>query len=82
MQLAAEDVLIAIEVSLIENLSTVTIDSVIDNIENKVKEVIPYASHSKIYVELGQENNYTPVITIWIRVYSHIFTSNRHFRWY
>jgi cation diffusion facilitator family transporter len=57
MQLAAEDVLIAIEVSLIENLSTVTIDGVIDNIENKVKEVIPYASHSKIYVELGQENN-------------------------
>ena len=56
MHFAAEDVLIAIEVCLIENLNTVTIESVIDNIENKIKEAIPYANQSKIYVELAQEN--------------------------
>lgn len=52
MQLAAEDVLIAIEVSLVDNLDTDTIESVIDNIENKVKQVILYVVSSKIYVEL------------------------------
>ncbi len=56
MHFAPEDVLIAIEVCLIENLSTVTIESVIDNIENKIKEAVPYANQSKIYVELAQEN--------------------------
>jgi len=54
MHLAAEDVLIAIEVSLIENLSTDAIESIIDNIENKIKEAIPYTDRSKIYVELSQ----------------------------
>jgi divalent metal cation (Fe/Co/Zn/Cd) transporter len=52
MQLAPEDVLISLEVSLVDNLDTDTIESVIDNIENKVKQVIPYAASSKIYVEL------------------------------
>jgi len=52
MHLAPEDVLIAIEVSLVDNLDTDTIESVIDNIENKIKQVIPYAVSSKIYVEL------------------------------
>ncbi len=56
MHLAPEDVLIAIEVYLIENLNTVTIESVIDNIENKIREAIPYANQSKIYVEIAQEN--------------------------
>ena len=56
MHFAAEDVLIAIEVSLIENLSTDTIESVIDKIENKIKEAIPYVIHSKIYIELAQES--------------------------
>ena len=54
MHLAAEDVLIALEVSLIENLSTVAIESIIDNIEKKIKEAIPYTDRSKIYVELSQ----------------------------
>lgn len=54
MHFAIEDVLIAIEVSLIENLSTVTIETVIDTIENKVKEAVPYSNQSKIYVELAQ----------------------------
>jgi len=53
MHLAAEDVLIAIEVSLMENLSTDAIESIIDNIENKIKEAIPYTDRSKIYVELS-----------------------------
>lgn len=52
MHLAPEDVLIAMEVSLIDNLDTDTIELVIDKIENKVKDVIPYAVSSKIYVEL------------------------------
>ena len=52
MHLAPEDVIIAIEVSLIDNLNTDTIESIIDNIESKVRQVIPYATPSKIYVEL------------------------------
>ena len=57
MHLAPEDVMIAIEVYLIENLNTVTIESVIDDIENKIREAIPYANQSKIYVEIAQENS-------------------------
>ena len=52
MHLATEDVLIAMEVSLIDNLDTDKIELVIDNIENKIKEVIPYTIPSKIYIEL------------------------------
>jgi len=52
MHLAPEDVLIAIEVSLIDNLDTDTIESIIDKIENEAKQVIPYAVSFKIYVEL------------------------------
>ena len=57
MHLAPEDVLIAIEVCLIENLNTVTIESVIDDIENKIRDAIPYANQSKIYVEIAQANS-------------------------
>ena len=52
MHLAPEDVIIAIEVSLVDDLNTDAIESIIDNIESKVKQVIPYATSSKIYVEL------------------------------
>ena len=52
MHLAPEDVLIAIEVSLIDDLNTDAIESIIDNIEGKVKQAIPYTTSSKIYVEL------------------------------
>jgi hypothetical protein len=51
MHLAPEDVLIAIEVALADNLDTDAIESVINNIESKVREIIPYANPSKIYVE-------------------------------
>ncbi|HYF98654.1 MAG TPA: cation diffusion facilitator family transporter [Candidatus Saccharimonadales bacterium] len=56
MHFAAEDVLIAIEVNLIENLSTNTIESVINNIQNKIKETVSYSNPSKIFVELVQES--------------------------
>lgn len=52
MHLATEDVLIALEVSLVDDLDTDSIELVIDHIENKIKQVIPYAVSSKIYVEL------------------------------
>jgi len=55
MHLAPEDVLIAIEVSLADNLDTDRIESVIDNIESKGREVIPYAMPSKISVELERD---------------------------
>ena len=42
LHLAPEDVLIAIEVSLIDDLNTDAIESIIDNIESKVKQDIPY----------------------------------------
>ncbi len=39
--LTSEDILIAIEVYLVDKLDTDTIESVIDNIENKVRKIIP-----------------------------------------
>jgi hypothetical protein len=44
MHLAPKDVLVTIEVNLIE--------TVIDNIEKKVKQAIPYVNPTKVYVEL------------------------------
>ena len=52
MHFASEDVLIAMEVSLVDGMETDRIESVIDNIERRVKEVIPYVNPSKIYVEV------------------------------
>jgi hypothetical protein len=40
---------------LADNLDTDRIESVIDNIESKVREVIPYAMPSKISVELERD---------------------------
>ncbi len=56
MHLAPDDVLIAIEVNLVDNLDTDKIESLIDNIENKVREILPYANLSKIYVEIEQNS--------------------------
>ena len=56
MHLAPDDVLISIEVSLIENLNTDSIESVIDKIQNKIKDAVSYANPSKIYVELVKES--------------------------
>ena len=52
MHFASEDVLIAMEVNLVDGMETDRIESVIDNIERRVKEVIPYVNPSKIYVEV------------------------------
>jgi divalent metal cation (Fe/Co/Zn/Cd) transporter len=56
MHLAPDDVLIAIDVNLVDNLNTDEIESVIDNIENKVREILPYANLSKIFVEIEQNS--------------------------
>jgi cation diffusion facilitator family transporter len=56
MHFAAEDVLVAMDVSLIDSLNTDQIESVIDNIEQKVKQVIPYINPTKIYVEVEQDS--------------------------
>lgn len=66
MHLAPEDVLIAIEVALADNLDTDAIESVIDNIESKVREISPYASPSKIYVE--PERDITVVVVVLINI--------------
>lgn len=57
MHLAPDNDLIAIEVNLVENLDTDKIETLIDNIENKVREIIPYANLSKIYIEIEQDSD-------------------------
>jgi cation diffusion facilitator family transporter len=56
MHFSPEDVLIAMDVSLVDGLNTDKIEFVIDNIEQKVKSVIPYINPSKIYVEAEQDS--------------------------
>jgi cation diffusion facilitator family transporter len=55
MHFAPEDVLVTIEVNLIDGLDTDRIELVIDTIEQKVKQVIPYINQSKIYVEVERD---------------------------
>ena len=55
MHLAPQDVLVTIEVNLIDGLDTDKIESVIDNIEQKVKQAIPYVNLAKIFVELERD---------------------------
>jgi cation diffusion facilitator family transporter len=52
MHFAPEDILVAMEVNLIDRMDTDKIESVIDNIEQRVKSVIPYVNPSKIYIEV------------------------------
>jgi len=52
MHFAPEDILVAMEVNLIDGMDTDKIESVIDNIEQRVKSVIPYVNPSKIYIEV------------------------------
>jgi len=59
MHLGPEDVIVAIEVSLVDNLVTDNIEILIDKIEQKVIEVIPYVNPSKIYVELQDDKSLT-----------------------
>jgi cation diffusion facilitator family transporter len=55
MHFAPEDVLVTIEVNLIDGLDTDKIESVIDDIEQKVKQAIPYINTAKVYVEVEQD---------------------------
>lgn len=55
MHFAPEDVLVTIEVNLVDGLDTDKIESVIETIEQKVKEAIPYVNPSKVYVEIRQD---------------------------
>ena len=55
MHFAPEDVLVTIEVNLVDGLDTDKIESVIDNIEQKVKLAIPYINPAKVYVEVEQD---------------------------
>jgi cation diffusion facilitator family transporter len=55
MHFAPEDVLVTIEVNLADGLDTDKIESVIDNIEQKVKQAIPYINPAKVYVEVEQD---------------------------
>ena len=55
MHFAPEDVLVAMEVNLKDGLDTDKIESIIDKIEQQVKQAIPYINPSKIYIELEQD---------------------------
>jgi cation diffusion facilitator family transporter len=55
MHFAPEDVLVTMEVNLVDGLDTDKIESVIDNIEQKVKQAIPYINPAKVYVEVEQD---------------------------
>jgi len=55
MHLAPQDVLVTIEVNLIDGLDTDKIEVVIDNIEQKVKQAIPYVNLAKVFVELERD---------------------------
>jgi divalent metal cation (Fe/Co/Zn/Cd) transporter len=55
MHLAPKDVLVTIEVNLINGLDTDRIETVIDNIEKKVKQAIPYVNPAKVFVELEED---------------------------
>lgn len=53
---AEEDVLVAMDVSPKDGLTTDEIESVINHIKQRVKQVIPYIHPSKIYVEVEQDS--------------------------
>ncbi|MEO9321794.1 MAG: cation diffusion facilitator family transporter [Nitrososphaera sp.] len=56
MHFAPQDVLIAMEVNLRDGLDTDRIEVVIDRIEQKVKQALPYVNLSKVYIELEQDS--------------------------
>lgn len=56
MHFGPNDVLVAMEVSLVDNINTDQIEQVIDTIEDKIKSVIDVETSSKIYVEVGRDS--------------------------
>jgi divalent metal cation (Fe/Co/Zn/Cd) transporter len=56
MHFGPNDVLVAMEVSLVDNINTDQIEQVIDTIEDKIKSVIDVKTSSKIYVEVERDS--------------------------
>ena len=56
MHFGPNDVLVAMEVSIIDNINTDQIEQVIDTIEERIKSVIDVKTSSKIYVEVERDS--------------------------
>ena len=56
MHFGPNDVLVAMEVSIIDNINTDQIEQVIDTIEERIKTVIDVKISSKIYVEVERDS--------------------------
>lgn len=56
MHFSPHDVLVTMDVNLKDGLDTDRIEVVIDKIEHQVKQVLPYITPSKIYIELDQDS--------------------------
>ena len=56
MHFGPKDVLVAMEVSLIDNMNTDGVELVIDEIEERVRQVLSLPTPSKIYVEVESDN--------------------------
>ncbi len=56
MHFGPNDVLVAMEVSIVDNINTDQIEQVIDTIEERIKSVIDVRTSSKIYVEVERDS--------------------------
>lgn len=56
MHFGPKDVLVAMEVSIVDNITTDQIEQVIDTIEDRIKSVIDVKTSSKIYVEVERDS--------------------------
>ena len=56
MHFGPKDVLVAMDVSLADNMNTDSIELVIDSIEERVRQVLNLATPSKIYVEVERDS--------------------------
>lgn len=55
MHLGPEDILVGVQVNLVDNLDTDKIEVLIDQIEQKIMQVIPHTNREHIFVELERE---------------------------
>jgi cation diffusion facilitator family transporter len=56
MHFSPNDVLVAMEVSLVDNINTDQIELVIDTIEERIKAILDIKTSSKIYVEVERDS--------------------------
>ncbi|MGA9166577.1 MAG: cation transporter, partial [Nitrososphaeraceae archaeon] len=56
MHFGPNDVLVAMEVSIVDNITTDQIEQVIDTIEDRIKSVIDVKTSSKIYIEVERDS--------------------------